>query len=394
LTGRGFGAILPGMERGMTSKGRLAAAMAGRRPDRVPVMCQLSIGHMLGQTGAPPSRFWHGVDEFVDGLVALRALYRFDGILVSLHGHAPDWERRVASVSRGPEGESVRWTNGDETFFPADDLPVVRASAPRPRPAFEGFDPASLPDRIGYIPVSQGLRFEIDPSHRFDAIEKTCARTGRDFSVHGEVTSPLDYVLDLFGFEQAMLGFLDDPGRAAAVLDRFTAGIIDLAEGMIEAAGIDAVKISSPFAGAGFLSTSFYRTFVLPYESRIARAVEAKDVRAYIHTCGDIHDRLELMADSGASGIECLDPPPLGRVELADAKRRVGGRIFIKGNIDPVHVLLAGDVAAARADARRRLEAGKPGGRYILSTACSIAPATPRANVSVLAEVAEEHGGY
>ena len=52
----------------MTSKERLAAAMAGRRPDRVPVMCQLSIGHMLSQTGAPPPRFWHGVDEFVDGL--------------------------------------------------------------------------------------------------------------------------------------------------------------------------------------------------------------------------------------------------------------------------------------------------------------------------------------
>jgi uroporphyrinogen-III decarboxylase len=100
------------------------------------------------------------------------------------------------------------------------------------------------------------------------------------------------------------------------------------------------------------------------------------------------------MAGAGASGIECLDPPPLGRVELEDAKRRVGGRIFIKGNIDPVHVLLAGDRAAVRADARRRIEAGKPGGRYILSTACSIAPRTPRDNVAVLADVADENGRY
>jgi uroporphyrinogen-III decarboxylase len=377
----------------VTSKERMAAAMAGGTPDRVPVMCQMSIGHMLRATGASPSRFWHSADDFVEGLMGLRSLYRFDGILVSLHGHAPDWERRAVSVRRGPDGELVRWANGDETWYPADDLPVVRPALPRPRPEFDRFDPALLPSSPAYIPVSQGLRFDLDPEHLFDAVEGVVRRAGRDFSVHGEVTSPLDYLLDFFGFEQAMLGFLDDPGRARAVLGRFTDGIIELAKGLA-AAGVDAVKISSPFAGAGFLSRDFYRGFVLPYEGRVARAVEATNVRAYVHTCGDIHDRLELMAASGVSGIECLDPPPLGRVELVDAKRRVGARVFLKGNIDPVHVLLRGDRGAVAADARRRLEAGRPGGGYILSTACSIAPATPPENIKVLADVAEQHGVY
>lgn len=377
----------------MTPKERTAAAMAGSLPDRVPVMCQMSVGHMLLQTGIPPSRFWHSAAEFAEGLLAVRALYGFDGILVSLHGHPADWERRVASVARGPEGERIRWKSGDETFFPTDDLPVFRPAIPAARPEFARFDPESLPSRIGHIPVSQGLRFALDPEHLHDAVLDVLGRAGGEYSVHGEVTSPLDYVLDLFGFEQAMVGFLDDPGRAAAVLDRFTEGLVDLAAGLA-ACGVDAVKISSPFAGAGFLSKAFYRAFVLPYEGRIARAVEARGARAYIHTCGDIHDRLELMASSGASGIECLDPPPLGRVELGDAKRRVGGRIFIKGNVDPVHVLFEAGAEEVREDARRRIAAGKPGGRYILSTACSIAPRTPRRNVAVLVETAEEDGRY
>jgi hypothetical protein len=371
----------------------MAAAMAGRRPDRVPVMCQMSIGHMLLQTGASPLRFWHDTGEFADGLLALRARYRFDGILVSLHGHDPRWESRVAVVSRGPDGERVRWTNGDETVFPADDLPIARPAVPPVRPAFERFDPAALPPRIDYIPVSQGLRFRLDPTHLFDAVKTVLDRAGRDYSVHGEVTSPLDYTLDLFGFEQTLLGFVDDPGRAAAVLERFTAGVAALAEGLAET-GVDAIKISSPFAGAGFLSSGFYERFVQPYESRIARAIEARGVRAYIHTCGDIHDRLELMAATGASGIECLDPPPLGRVDLAEAKRRIGDRLFIKGNMDPVNVLLAGDRAAVEADAEMRIGLGQPGGRYILSTACSIAPRTSRDNVAALAEAAERVGRY
>jgi uroporphyrinogen decarboxylase len=100
------------------------------------------------------------------------------------------------------------------------------------------------------------------------------------------------------------------------------------------------------------------------------------------------------MAEAGISGLECLDPPPLGRVELADAKRRVGKRLFIKGNLDPVNVLLRGDVERVRDAARRTLEAGMPGGGFILSTACAVAPRTPPENVAVLREVAEEFGRY
>jgi uroporphyrinogen-III decarboxylase len=377
----------------MTSRERMAAAMTGASSDRVPVMCQMSVGHMLVASGASPAAFWHDAGLFAEVLLAMRERYAFDGILVSLHGHEPDWESRVVRRERGPEGERVRWKNGDATTFPSDDLPAVQPAHVRPQPEFAGFDPGSLPDRIGYIPVSQGLRFGIDPERPFDAVAAVLGRAGRSFSIHGEVTSPLDYFLDLFGFEQAMVGCLEDPGRAKAILDRFTDGIVRVAQGLV-ATGVDAVKISSPYAGAGFLSTAFYRGFVLPFETRIVQAVESGGARSYIHTCGDIHDRLELMAASGASGIECLDPPPLGRVELEDAKIRVGGRIFIKGNIDPVHVLLSGGVETVRADARRVIGIGKPGGRYILSTACSIAPHTPRENVAVLAEVAEDRGMY
>ncbi len=377
----------------MTPKERMAAAMAGSVPDRVPVMCQMSFGHMILQTGIRPSEFWHSAPAFAEGLIKLRTLYGFDGILVSLHGHDPAWSRRVVRVDRSAEGERVRWTNGDETFFPFDDLPMFRPAAATARPEFDRSDPDALPADIGYIPVSQGLRFVLDPEHLFDVLALVGAAAGGDFSLHGEVTSPLDYFLDLFGFEQAMVGFLEDPGRAARFLARFTDGIVGLAEGLVDR-GVDAVKISSPFAGAGFLSTAFYRTFVLPYESRIAGAVEARGARSYLHTCGDIHDRLELMAGSGVSGIECLDPPPLGRVDLEDAKRRVGNKIFIKGNVDPVHVLLAGGPDRVRDDARRRVAAGKPGGGYILSTACSIAPRTPRDHVLVLGEVAGETGAH
>jgi hypothetical protein len=362
-------------------------------PDRVPVMCQMSIGHVLLQTGHSPAAFWNSAEVFTSGLLSMREAYRFDGILVSLFGHQRDWEKRLAGLKRDGECEIVRWTNGDRTIFPLDDLPRHYPSIDRPGPSLADFDPASIPEVIDFIPVSQGLDFLIDPEHPFRAVDSVIDRAGGEFSVHGEVTSPFDYYLRLFGHTEALIGLLEEPDRARAVLERYSEALVRLAEDLV-GHGVDAVKVSSPYAGSGFISPRFYREFVMPYEGRIARAVRRRGVPVYVHTCGAIHDRLEMMLEAGFAGLECLDPPPLGDVDLADAKRRVGGEVFIKGNIDPIHVLLNGNRETVEEDARSRLKIGKPGGRYILSTACSIAPHTPPENIRLLAEVAAEFGTY
>lgn len=81
-------------------------------------------------------------------------------------------------------------------------------------------------------------------------------------------------------------------------------------------------------------------------------------------------------------------------MELAEAKKILSGKTFIKGNIDPVHTLLYGSPAKVKADVIKRLEIGKPGGGYILSSACSVAPRTPPENIEMLTALAEEFGVY
>ncbi|MBW7934849.1 MAG: hypothetical protein H3C62_14820, partial [Gemmatimonadaceae bacterium] len=114
----------------------------------------------------------------------------------------------------------------------------------------------------------------------------------------------------------------------------------------------------------------------------------------YTHTCGAIGDRLDLMEATHTQGIDTLDPPPLGTVELADAVQQTKGRMFIKGNLDPVNTVLFGTPDDVRAAARERLRIAAPGGGYILSTACSVAPAAPPENILVLRESVEQWGNY
>ncbi|MCX6133860.1 MAG: hypothetical protein NTU47_08610 [Ignavibacteriales bacterium] len=373
-----------------TPRKRVREAMDLGIPDRVPLMCQLSIGHMLLQLQTSPAEFWHDEDVFVSGLVKLREVYDFDGILVSLHGHDRGWKVEIQARRQLPEGEEIVWKDGRRVLYLPYDLPQPMHDE-EPKPGLSDFSIDALPAILDYIPVSQGLKFKIDTEHPFDVFRNVRAQAGPEYSIHGEITSPFDYFLDLFGHQDGLLGLLNEPEKAKEILAHFTRLIKKLALEMCRE-DIDAIKVSSPFAGAGFISPNFYKEFVLPYEGEIARAVREKGVHIYTHTCGAVSDRLELIFDAGVSGIECLDPPPLGNVELEDAIKRTKGRGFIKGNVDSVNTLLNGSSDEILNDARKRIAVGKENGGFILSTACSVAPRVERDKLLLLREAVEKWG--
>jgi uroporphyrinogen decarboxylase len=291
-------------------------------------------------------------------------------------------------------------------MVPADDNPHVRgADGQTIAVGFEDVDP----DRLYYVdphdlagvtwPTAWGLQADAAvpgpaffPPWHWDTIARVRA-AAPDVSVHGEVFSPLSQLMELVGYTSVLGALLLDPGKVIACLERLTEGAAALACGHF-AAGADAVLISSAFAGAGFLSPDHYRRFVLPFERTLVEKVAATmpGRPVYTHTCGAIGDRLELMEQTGTWGIDTLDPPPLGTVDLADAKRRLGTRLFIKGNIDPVNTVLRGTPEGCYQDARSRIAVAGPGGGYILSTACSVPPHASPDHILAISRAAEQSG--
>lgn len=377
----------------MTSRERILAAMNFEIPDRVPVMCQMSIGYMLQQLPeVSPVDFWFDAKTFANGLIKLRQMYEFDGILVSLHGHFKNW-RETINKSEKLGDKVVVYLEDRKLVFSSDDLPLPEFYDSMISPSVDEIEVKNLPDEIEYIPVSSGLHFKIDLENKFEIFQLIYEKVGDEFSIHGEITSPFDYLLDLLGYENALIALIENPDKCKLILQKFTDGLTKLATEMCNQ-NIDAIKISSPFAGAGFISPKFYKEFVLPFEAQIIKAIRSKGKFVYLHTCGAINDRLELMIESGVSGLECLDPKPLGDVDLIDAKRRLGKKAFIKGNIDSVNTLLNGSLDKIHQDVKEIIEIGKEGGGFILSTACSIAPCVPAENVKALKILTDKYGKY
>lgn len=379
-------------------------------PDRVPVMCQLALGHYFLNSPRRPSEIWFDSEVFVATLAEFQRRYGFDGFLINLPGRPVNWRDYVASYEQGAEGEQISWRVGMQTRMPPNDNPQTLLAGqpgqrPLPRADCEKIDPddPAVYRLAGYVwntwhaPTLWDIPADADlgaPATYPDWFTRgvRAARTAcPDVSVHAEVFAPFTHLMEVFGYEAALMALLDSPGVCHKLLERFTRMVIAQVR-CIAACGPDAILLSSAFAGAGFISREMYAEFVVPYERRLAEEIRRHGISSYTHTCGAIGDRLDLMAQTEVDGIDTLDPPPLGTVDLEKAKAEFGERFFFKGNLDAVNEMLRGDDAAFEAAVRRRLQIGMPGSGYILSSACSVAPAVRPERLCRMVELAERYG--
>lgn len=386
----------------MNGRERVAGAMRQEQTDRVPVFCQLALGHYFLHAGPPPHAIWFTSEGFAEALVRLQRRYQFDGVLINLPGRPPDLLDRLRQIEPDSDGTRLTWNDGSRTFVPLDDNPqqVPAEGGELRRADFAALDPDHLElldDLPGYtwniyhVPrlddgPQRGL-LRVVPEYFLRTIDRVRELTAGEVSVHGEVFSPFTHFMELFGYQEALVALVADPAKAHALLARLTEASI--AWGVAQARrGVDAVLVSSAFAGGGFISRKMYAEFVVPYERRLNQAIRAAGVPAYTHTCGRIGDRLDLLLESGTCGVDTLDPPPLGDADLARAKQQLAGRLFIKGNLNSVALLSYRTRAEVESEVRRCLREGAPGGGYILSTACSVAPRVEPWKLELLAPLA------
>jgi uroporphyrinogen decarboxylase len=138
------------------------------------------------------------------------------------------------------------------------------------------------------------------------------------------------------------------PELFATLLDR----LADLALASLHsqvAAGASAIQLFDSWAGA--LSPSDYRRHVLPASQKVFAGIATTGVPR-IHFGVNTGELLPLMHEAGADvvGVDW-------RVDLDDARARLGDDVALQGNLDPTTILAGADVAVDRArDVLRRAD--------------------------------------
>jgi uroporphyrinogen decarboxylase len=159
-----------------------------------------------------------------------------------------------------------------------------------------------------------------------------------------------------------------EPVILHALLDKIADTIILYLNAQIEA-GAQVIQLFDSWAGE--LSPGDYEEFALRYEKKIFESLNRKAVPTimYINGSGTF---LEQMATCGADVIS-VD----WRVNLEDARARIGQRLTLQGNMDPCVLLSTPEIITEKA--RELIRAGG-GRRHILNLGHGILPMTPVEN--------------
>ncbi|MGI6544789.1 MAG: uroporphyrinogen decarboxylase family protein [Limnochordia bacterium] len=152
-----------------------------------------------------------------------------------------------------------------------------------------------------------------------------------------------------------------------------------------------------------WLGRKQFDEFVFPYDKQVNDAIHAVGGRIRAHCHGNVMQFLERMADMGIDATEPLEPPPYGDVDLAEAKRLVGGRMLLSGNI-PSQAFVEMTPEEVTACVRQAIDVAAAGGGFTLRPTGGNAGIDPYldkatlkkvvANVEAYIEAGLQYGSY
>lgn len=198
---------------------------------------------------------------------------------------------------------------------------------------------------------------------------------------------------EMFGLGRVVRMFRQNPAFLERVLDRLLEIKLDIID-QYHALRVPVVAVSDDVAlkGSTFLSPEHYERFFVPRLEKITGRARSHGMRTILHSDGYVTPLLPGVVKAGFNAIECLEPA--AGVDLGSVKKEYGARICLVGNIDVPRLLARGSLQEVRAEVKRTLEIGMPGGAFSLCPAGDILGECRVRNVQEVARVRNRFGIY
>ena len=359
----------------MTPKQRFLAALQRKRTDRLPVTTHHVMPYFL-------QKYLHGAsnDEFFArfGLDPIRWIVAhapdaargeyFDpshtaGYLEARRVVTDSWRIATENVS-DPQYSTVRYT----ITTPGKPLTTVLQSNEHTTWVAERL--VKEKDDIDVI-----ARYGVAPHCDREAVNREAEVFGEKgllrghiatFDIYGQPGCWQDAAC-LYGIENLIYASVDDPGWVHTFLSilqqrkmTFVRSLHGVQYDLIEHGGGD--------ASSTVISPKIFDAFIAPYDAPLIAAAHEAGQRIVYHTCGGMMPFLERLAGMGPDALETFTPPGMGGdTVLAEAKRRIGGKVCMIGGFDQFHYFQGCTPEETREEVRRCFAAAGEGGGYILS---------------------------
>jgi uroporphyrinogen decarboxylase len=361
----------------------MKTVFSGRIPDRVPFFPTIFTDHACRACGR----------RFEDALInpACGAEYMLEAAL-----------RYKTDAVRFLMGPEVSWYN-EKLVVEEDGKLIQRDRATGKTEGFYDvagggvFLPLESPPLVRTIQEADSLDVMkageyLDRGHLRDV--KRCVKNahGKELFVVGLCSSQtVNFMVEhLGGTEAALLSFYDAPDLALALINKAVAISIERGKAFISI-GVDCLYIGDSYASASVISPAIYERFCAPAYREVAQEFHRLGVLCYKHCCGNYNPLLDSLSSVGVDAMDGIDPTSGMNVKYT--KEKVGSKLTLMGGLSCM-TLLNGTTEQVFAEAAKCVEDGKPGGRYVLGSACAVPRFTPVENMLAAGRAALERGAY
>jgi uroporphyrinogen decarboxylase len=186
----------------------------------------------------------------------------------------------------------------------------------------------------------------------------------------------------LFGVEAILRAIYKDPAAVHRVLTFAEELSYEYLVPFI-AGGAEILSVAEPTASGDLISRSQFEAFALPYLTRVVQRLKRHRVKVCVHICGNITNRLDLVATTGADVLS-VD----FKVPLDVCAETLGAKPAFAGNLNPDAIMRLGTPSEVVAAARRCLAAAGSSSGFILMPGCDIPPTVALENVRAMVETA------
>ena len=192
----------------------------------------------------------------------------------------------------------------------------------------------------------------------------------------------------VLGTENLLIGMIKKPEKVHQLMEVIVENNNRLIKRLVEM-GVG-IGFPDPVSSTSLISIKQYRKFSLPYFKQNVDYVKKLGGGCGLHICGTSRALWDDIAETGIGAFS------LDNVEdLEEAKRVLGHKMGIQGNVPPVEVMKLGTPHDVLRSARECIRKGwdSPNG-FTLTSGCQMPANTPEANMQALMDAARIFGRY
>ncbi len=166
-------------------------------------------------------------------------------------------------------------------------------------------------------------------------LEAEEAALGERGIVMVDTEDPLCAAAALFSMEDYTLLAFSEPGLFHRLLEKMARRIQARTAEVSRRFPGRLWRIYGPeYASEPFLPPRLFEQYVVRYTGPMIRAIQAHGGYARMHCHGRLKNILDLIAGMGADGLDPIEPPPQGDVELREVRGRHGRQLVLFGNLE------------------------------------------------------------